>query len=313
MFPTAHSEAHSASERLKANGAVRASFQAFQNVVHSARELLTPTLKSTQFLDKGQLTPEEFVIAGDALTRIAPSWVWSGGEPRLAKSYLPTDKQFLVTRNVVCRRRVAEIAASADAVERDEGGGWTSAGGLASAVIDEEYADLASAEPGPLKKLPASPASEPDDDDLAAFMDAHLMTVHDASTAVIPLSRDHGERSYTLYIVYDNVYRTPRVYLMGFNPRCGIPLKPEAMLEDLMQDYVSKTATLEKHPHLANSQGQYVSIHPCRHAQTMKRLIDEMPTTPSIELYLLIFLKFISSVIPTIEYDMTSSVAVGKN
>ena len=78
-----------------------------------------------------------------------------------------------------------------------------------------------------------------------------------------------------------------------------------------MQDYVSKTATLEKHPHMGG--GPFVSIHPCRHAQTMKRLVDEMSTAgdgPSIELYMFIFLKFISSVIPTIEYDLTVGISI---
>ncbi len=30
-----------------------------------AREFLTPVLKSSKFLTEGQLTPEEFVIAGE--------------------------------------------------------------------------------------------------------------------------------------------------------------------------------------------------------------------------------------------------------
>lgn len=78
-----------------------------------------------------------------------------------------------------------------------------------------------------------------------------------------------------------------------------------------MQDYVAKTATIESHPHTGEA---YLSIHPCRHAQTMRRLVETMISSgdiPPVELYLFIFLKFINSMIPTIEYDNTLSVSIG--
>ena len=49
-------------------------------------------------------------------------------------------------------------------------------------------------------------------------------------------------------------------------------------------------------------------------AQTMKRILDTMMDggdSPGVELYLFIFLKFIASVIPTMEYDLTVPVTVG--
>ena len=55
------------------------------------------------------------------------------------------------------------------------------------------------------------------------------------------------------------------------------------------------------------------SIHPCQHAPTMYRIIDslnECGKVPSVDQYLFIFLKFIQSVIPTIEYDYTMDVRV---
>jgi ubiquitin-like-conjugating enzyme ATG3 len=114
-----------------------------------------------------------------------------------------------------------------------------------------------------------------------------------------------------LSIVYDNYYRTPRVYLKGYSSS-GSALKPEEMMEDIVQDYAGKTATMEMHPHLP-SDGIYVSIHPCRHAETMKRILegvagDNMQSLPTVESYLFFFLKFIASMIPTIEYDYTYSV-----
>lgn len=68
------------------------------NTFHGIREYLTPTLKSSHFLTKGVLTPEEFVAAGDQLVYRCPMWQWSGGDTDSRRSYLPPDKQFLITR-----------------------------------------------------------------------------------------------------------------------------------------------------------------------------------------------------------------------
>lgn len=57
-----------------------------------------------------------------------------------------------------------------------------------------------------------------------------------------------------------------------------------------------------------------VSIHPCKHADVIQAIINRLQKTSnqqeaiSVELYLLIFLKFMSSVVPTIDYDQTNSV-----
>ena len=58
------------------------------------------------------LTPEEFVAAGDQLVHRCPTWSWAGGDPARRRPYLPADKQFLVTRGVPCRSRVAALGNS---------------------------------------------------------------------------------------------------------------------------------------------------------------------------------------------------------
>lgn len=56
------------------------------------------------------------------------------------------------------------------------------------------------------------------------------------------------------------------------------------------------------------------SVHPCQHAAAMLNIIRALKdcgaTVPSVEQYLFIFLKFIQSMVPTIEYDYTIDVQI---
>lgn len=45
------------------------------------------------------------------------------------------------------------------------------------------------------------------------------------------------------------------------------------VFEDVAQDYVKKTVTIDPHPHLNMN---LASIHPCKHASVMKRIIERM-------------------------------------
>eukprot|EP01083_Nonionella_stella_P122096 367162_1 len=125
-------------------------------------------------------------------------------------------------------------------------------------------------------------------------------------------------RTYDISITYDKYYQTPRVWLRGYDEHQQ-PLTSAQMLEDISSEHANKTATVEYHPHLPNV--LCASIHPCRHAQVMKKFID-MSTSGNTESaeektpggdrrgvtvsdYMFLFLKFISAVIPTIEYDYT--------
>jgi len=111
-------------------------------------------------------------------------------------------------------------------------------------------------------------------------------------------------RKYELTITYDFYYLTPRLWLTGYTDT-NIPLSDKDMFEDIMDDYAHKTVTYETHPHLGVNQ---MSIHPCKHANVMKHLIDVAADNgKKIEAHsaMFIFLKFISSVVPTMEYDFT--------
>jgi ubiquitin-like-conjugating enzyme ATG3 len=111
------------------------------STVNSLRDRYTPASHTSTFRNTGEITPEEFVAAGDYLVFKFPSWTWSDAEtPAKRISHLPPEKQYLVTRNVPCHRRLNDDFAG-DAGHEEavvEGGknsdddGWLRTGGLAS-------------------------------------------------------------------------------------------------------------------------------------------------------------------------------------
>lgn len=84
--------------------------QAVKGTALSVAEYFTPILKESKFKKTGVLTPEEFVIAGDHLVHQCPTWSWSSVDSSsLRKTYLPPDKQYLVTKSVPCYKRCKDI------------------------------------------------------------------------------------------------------------------------------------------------------------------------------------------------------------
>ncbi len=68
-------------------------------------------------------------------------------------------------------------------------------------------------------------------------------------------------RTYDLNITYDNYYRTPRLWLCGYDEHQK-PLTVDQMYEDISEDHAKKTVTFESHLHIPGV--QMASIHPCR-------------------------------------------------
>ncbi len=55
------------------------------------------------------------MAAGDLLVYKCPTWTWAAGEPSRSVSYLPAEKQFLITRAVPCSRRFHSDSSSGGA------------------------------------------------------------------------------------------------------------------------------------------------------------------------------------------------------
>lgn len=153
------------------------------------------------------------------------------------------------------------------------------------------------------------------------------------STDALEVDQVIHTRTYDLHITYDKYYQTPRLWVVGYDENRQ-PLSVEQMYEDVSQDHAKKTVTMETHPHLPGP--NMASVHPCkwvsrlldakssdltfysfvrfsrvfRHADIMKKIIqtvEEGGKVLGVHMYLIIFLKFVQTVIPTIEYDFTQN------
>ena len=117
------------------------------STVNTIRDKYTPVSHTSTFRKTGQITPEEFLAAGDYLVFKFPTWSWADAESDAKRvSYLPPGKQYLVTRNVPCNRRLDDdFAGDAGHEEVDVGDGddfnskaqtdddgWLRTGGLSS-------------------------------------------------------------------------------------------------------------------------------------------------------------------------------------
>ncbi|KAF7985077.1 hypothetical protein HWV62_8947 [Athelia sp. TMB] len=164
-------------------------------------------------------------------------------------------------------------------------------------------------------------------------------------------------RTYDVMITYDKYYQTPRIWLIGYDEN-RTPLTPAQIFQDISADHATKTVTIEAFPHSTSLQS--ASVHPCKHASVMKKVIERMnagvveeqlkqsksaaAATGSkdskkkwgfgkktsgkedktlaaaaaqadednvdgmrVDFYLVVFLKFIASIVPTIEVDSTTA------
>ncbi|KAI6886474.1 Autophagy-related protein [Hortaea werneckii] len=265
-----------------------------QNLIHTfidpLRDRFAPLSHTSTFRQTGQITPEEFQAAGDFLVHKFPSWSWGdAATPDRRVSYFPPGKQYLVTRGVPCRRRVKDEKFAGgeneeDAVVRDmlqgpggegtaggEDDGWLKAGGSGNGGMSKS-AELRMKDVQTVDedgKLGENNEEEEEIPDMEDEEDDDEAIIRDPKAS----GADAGLRTYTLYITYTPYYRTPRLYLLGYDAATNQPLPPMSMMEDIVGDYKDKTVTLEDFG-FTNPAIKTASVHPCKHASVMKVLLD---------------------------------------
>ena len=350
-----------------------------RSALGNIREYLSPISHKSTFFETGQITPDEFVQAGDYLVNMFPTWSWSGADARRNdinyRTFLPSDKQFLVSKRVPSMQRAQDLFFTneecyllGDSFDGDD-----------SQKIGGEYGYSSSRTPGDVTPIDSNVQpldDQPDTDqgklantsknlpnnDIDAMLeslelenfsrmdgnDNYNYNYNDEDDDEIPVdsnitAQNSKRRYYDLYIAYSTSYRVPKMYLVGYSAQ-GTPLSPKEMFEDIATDYRNKTATIEKLPFYKAS-FLSVSIHPCKHANVMKVLLErprlakrrkrmegkenggvtngqevkevkeeeedwedleqDVNDTLRVDQYLVIFLKFIASVTPSIEHDYT--------
>jgi len=296
-----------------------------QNIYNSVKsgglkvaEFLTPVLKESKFQETGVITPEEFVAAGDHLVHHCPSWQWAAGSSDCVREYLPPDKQFLITRNVPCYKRCRQMEYRGELEKvldsEDPEGGWvdthhfqeTDPTSLANTVKDMVLEE-------PVREVEQSDSDAEEAVDMEDFVESGML--EEDTAAVDTVQEEQGvtggeilsTRTYDLNITYDKFYQTPRLWLFGYS-ESRAALTVDQMYEDFSADHANKTITMEAHPHLPGP--PQASVHPCKHASTMKKLLDQIAEGGGelgVHQYLIVFLKFVQAIIPTIEYDFTQN------
>jgi len=296
-----------------------------QNIYNSVKsgvlkgaEYLTPVLKESKFQEAGVLTPEEFVAAGDHLVHHCPSWQWATGSQDGVRDYLPPEKQFLITRNVPCYKRCRQMEYKADLEKvldsEDPEGGWVDTHHFQES---SEAASLAGTVKEMVLEEPEEVSTNISDSEEAVDMEDFVESgmIEEDNATIEPVKEDKGAvcgeivstRTYDLNITYDKYYQTPRLWLFGYSEN-RTPLTVDQMYEDFSADHANKTITMETHPHLPGP--PQASVHPCKHASTMKKLLDQIAEGGGelgVHQYLIVFLKFVQAIIPTIEYDFTQN------
>jgi ubiquitin-like-conjugating enzyme ATG3 len=227
---------------------------------------------TSSLYETGKITPLEFIEAGDHLISNYPSWQWAKGSSKKKKSFLPDDKQYLVTHRVNCLPPDRNMIN--DNCDLDY------------------YMELAAKNPKPETN---------EEDDIESLEEFDNFIDEDDFNTVKETKHCIDTRKYDIYITYDTYYSTPRVWLYGYDEN-DHPLEGADWQIDFSKEHVNKTVTYERHSHEHFS---CPTIHPCKHAETMLKLYNP---EINIKLYLIIFIKFIQTMIPNIECDFTSSV-----
>ena len=291
-------------------------FKGYQDIVSKVK----PTLKESKFYQEGILTPEEFIEACDFLTSKCPSWKWCAAKESLYNKALPKEKQYLKT-TVSSYIRADEYLKSNSTKETDIEGDWVDADLENRNPKDQKKPTTLDLDAGEEKKkvVVASGGDDDDDDFVIEGQDnKNEAKKNDDDFEIVDEEEGKKEkepsvgvvktRTYDVTVTYDFYYCVPRMWLMGYNEK-GNPLTDEEMKEDVMPEYRNKTCTIE--PQTCTGL-RNISVHPCRHSLLLKKMIQDFQNSGKkleVHMSILLFLKFLQSVVPTVQYDFTMDIS----
>jgi ubiquitin-like-conjugating enzyme ATG3 len=263
---------------------IRSAYEKYKELIVSARG----SISRSEFQETGKLTPHEFINAGDALIQKFSSWSWESGSAMVIPS-LPENKKYLRLFPVISKSRITSYEKQYTEQNIQGYDDWNIAENNTKNNDDKN-----------------------DDNKVVITMkksDSDIFSYDDDDVVHQTINKDH--RFYDITIIYDQYYAVPRMYLIGYDYK-NRPLSENEMMDDVFIETREKTVTIDLHPFLNVN---CISIHPCKHADTMKRMMDDMEKRimegqDDVQFYfppglsLFVFLRFMASVIPTIEYDV---------
>lgn len=265
-------------------------------------------LKDSKFYEEGVLTPEEYIKAGDFLTQKCPTWKWCSAKIKV--DYLPDDKQFLQT-TVPCPMRVSEYEKINKTSEKLVDDDWVEANvNFYNRKKDDEIKDIDIENSKQVVVNNLEILENYADIDIVREDNKIIYGEVNEDFIVVETNDDENvikTRTYDVSVTYDFFYRVPRMWLTGYNEN-GIPLEDKEINEDIMMEYIDRTVTIEKHPHTGVKS---VSIHPCKHSLLLLKMIENFERSGKrleVHMSILLFLKFLHSVVPTIQYDFTMDI-----
>ena len=274
-------------------------FKGYQDVV----SYISPTLKQSKFYTEGILTPEEFILSGDYLVEKCPTWKWCSAKENLYNSALPKDKQYLVT-TVKSDSRAGDFLKNNEITEVQLEDDWV-----------EENVKISNKEEQPKKEITLNDNLSFDNplnliaQNKIEKKENEVKEIDDFEIIDNDTDENTKMRTYDVSVTYDFYYCVPRMWLVGYDYK-GRPLTANEMKEDVMPEYRNKTVTIE--PQTCTGI-KNISVHPCRHSQLIKKMINDFQSSGrkmEIHMTILLFLKFLQSVVPTVQYDFTMDIRI---
>lgn len=249
-----------------------------------AREAIYPVLSQSQFIERGVLTPEEFVISGDKLVKLCDKFKWCSVSSTSSKTYLPHLKQYLILKDVKCSNKICDI------------------GGETMKAIDNETTQ---------KEIFNNhlQLNHTVINNFEMREDHYLEDLEDLENSDLALdeatiieNQIKNENIYDISITYDKYWQVPRIWISGKKIN-GTHLTSDEIFKDICYDYAKKTVTIENHPYSLYS---HVTIHPCGHSHLMLKIIQLMiqdNKTPNVEDYVQLFMIVMQNIMPTLELN----------